>query len=214
MSPAICPILALALHVLSTSYRYASAEAVNRDAVFAGRDIESKYSKWLLRTLSKMEPHVKCELGISDDELGTHSARKGVATYVSSSPSGPSTINIFLRAGWSIGPVQQRYIFAGAGGDQYVGRCAAGLPITDVLFGALPPHFRRSSTESILSGTEWKDIVPEFDKYPVNFQHVIPYLIASVVFHSEWLRTNLPVDHPISSLKMAYAGSEVSHKMD
>ena len=50
--------------------------------------------------------------GTSSFEIGTPSFRKGVATF------GPSPISIFLRAGWSLGAVTARYIFAGQGGDQ------------------------------------------------------------------------------------------------
>jgi len=56
-------------------------------------------------------------------------------------PGGPTAIAIYLRAGWSLGNVQQRYILAGDGGDQVCGRAATGLKITDPSFAALPPHF-------------------------------------------------------------------------
>lgn len=61
-----------------------------------------------------------------------------------------SAVNVYLRAGWSLDNVQDRYIFAGAGGDQIVGRAASGLPITDLRFAVLPPHF---STEDL--DTTW-----------------------------------------------------------
>lgn len=40
-----------------------------------------------------------------------------------------SAVQVYLRAGWSLGNVQDRYIFAGPGGDQLVGRAVCGLPI-------------------------------------------------------------------------------------
>ena len=43
---------------------------------------------------------------------------KGVATFVADCPAGPSPVNVFLRAGWSLGAVTSRYILAGQGGDQ------------------------------------------------------------------------------------------------
>jgi hypothetical protein len=33
-----------------------------------------------------------------------------------------SAVAVYLRAGWSLGNVQDRYIFSGAGSDQVVGR--------------------------------------------------------------------------------------------
>ena len=42
-------------------------------------------------------------LGIIAFDIGTHSFRKGVATFVAGCVAGPSAISIFLRAGWSLG---------------------------------------------------------------------------------------------------------------
>ena len=58
-----------------------------------------------------------------------------------------SAVNVYLRAGWSLGNVQDRYIFAGSGGDQIVGRAISGLPLNDMRFATLPPHF---STEDMV----------------------------------------------------------------
>jgi hypothetical protein len=55
-------------------------------------------------------------MGIMIIAIGTHSFRKGIATFLSSVPGGPSAIAIYLRAGWSLRAVQQRYIFEGEGG--------------------------------------------------------------------------------------------------
>ena len=107
--------------------------------LFLGTDTESKFSKWLDKILKGLNVVQQAILGSDICDFGTHSNRKGVATYVSSCPAGPSMISIFLRAGWSLGSVQQRYIFAGAGADQLVGRCASGLPINDNEFATLPP---------------------------------------------------------------------------
>ena len=65
-----------------------------------------------------------------------------------------SAVNVYLRAGWSLGNVQDRYIFAGAGGDQIVGRAAAELPIKDMLFAVLPPHFSNEDLK-LLNGHVW-----------------------------------------------------------
>ena len=68
-------------------------------------------------------------LGAARQELGSHSNRKGAASYLQNLSPSLSAVNINLRAGWSVGNVQDRYIFAGAAGDQLVGRGAAGLEV-------------------------------------------------------------------------------------
>jgi hypothetical protein len=67
--------------------------------------------------------------GVVDDDLGTHSLRKGAATYCSSgSTACPSSTAIHLRAVWSLGGVQNTYLRYEGAGDMYVGRVVSGLP--------------------------------------------------------------------------------------
>jgi hypothetical protein len=97
--------------------------------------------------------------------IGTHSFRKGIAS--SGTPGGLTAIAIYLRAGWSLGPLQSRYILEGEGGDVVCGRAATGLPVTDVSFSNLPPHIVSDIT---LSTNEWEDILPAyFTFYPLHW---------------------------------------------
>lgn len=146
------------------------------------------------------------ELGLEKLQIGTHSFRKGVATFLSSMVGGPSPIAIYLRAGWSLGPVQSRYIMEGQGGDQLCGIAATGLTMTSTEFACLPPHFN-ASDGSVLTVAEWEDIVPGFSTYfPSHFRPVIPYLLASVIFHKEWLVETLPLQHPLFNSRLWTSG--------
>ncbi|KAH9183580.1 hypothetical protein AeNC1_014444 [Aphanomyces euteiches] len=118
-------------------------------------------------------------LGILAKEVGTHSFRKGVANELSNSPG-----------------LQSRYIFSGSGGDQFVGRAAAGLNVNDIEFAHLPPHFNGLT----LSQDDLDTILPGYSSYyPESFRCVVPFLLASIVYHSEWLMDNLSADHPLFS---------------
>jgi hypothetical protein len=93
-----------------------------------------------------------------------------------------------------LGPVQSRYILEGEGGDQVCGRAATGLPLTDITFANLPAHF--SAMDTGISPTEWEDILPGYSSfYPLNFREVIPYLLASLVHHRDYL-DDLRIRHP------------------
>ncbi len=105
----------------------------------------------------------------------------------------PTMASVFLRMGWSLGDVQKRYIFEGAGSDQLLGRCCSALNINDLEFAVLPPHFDHAN---FLQIEELNDIVYGFLNHLEGFKLAIPYLIASVVYHSEWLATHLPAYHP------------------
>lgn len=52
-------------------------------------------------------------LGANKEDIGTHSRRKGSPTYVLGMIEGPNPVQVYLRSGWSLGNVQDRYIFAG-----------------------------------------------------------------------------------------------------
>ena len=100
-------------------------------------------------------------------------------------PGGPAAINIWLRAGWSLGSVQSRYIFEGAGGDQFVGIAATGLSTCDPDFAILPPHFN-TTKGPVISVQEWKDILPGYETYyPLTFLVALPHLLASLVYHQD-----------------------------
>lgn len=98
-----------------------------------GENAKDRFSVWLFKIAKQYKEELLC-LGISIEDIGSHSFRKGVASELCNTPGGPSPISVMLRAGWSLGPVQGRYIFSGAGGDQYVGRAAAGYRVSQMSY--------------------------------------------------------------------------------
>lgn len=187
--PSICPILSLAVYVFTRGYEREGSKMT----IFAG-EAESRFSKWLSNLCAANKGLLKNQ-GVEISMIGTHSFRKGIASFLSGTPGGATAISIYLRAGWSLGPVQSRYILEGEGGDQVCGRAASGLPLTDVSFANLPPHFLQSDREC-LSSEQWEDILSGYSTfYPSNFREVIPYLLASLVHHQPYL-AGLQVTNP------------------
>jgi hypothetical protein len=123
---------------------------------------------------------------------GTHSFRKGIATFLSACPGGANVLSIFKRLGWSIGEVPDRYIAYDAGQDQIVGRCAAGHDVADSNFSILPPHF----TPDFEIGFDWEEIIPGFFHFPSSFKSTLPFLLASVCYHHDFLLQMLDGRHP------------------
>ena len=107
-----------------------------------------------------------------------------------------TAVQVYLRAGWSLGNTQDRYIFAGPGGGQLVGRALCGLPINGKEFSVLPPHFTLEDM-AVLNEVVWSNILEGFDDYPAGFRRVVPYLFASLVFHEDFLRNELCEHHPL-----------------
>ena len=95
--PSVCTILNLGLKIMCTP-----KISLVDNRVFGGGSPENKFSKWLVSLFNTISHSEMMTLGLFLKELGTHSFRKG---------GGPSMISVYHRAGWSIGNVQQRYIF-------------------------------------------------------------------------------------------------------
>jgi len=213
LNPSICPILSLGLLLFCKPFR----EEGGQQQVFEGNRSECRFSEILRGILDSLPEASQLLLGASTDDIGTHSPRKGSTTFVLGMIGGPTPVQVFLRAGWSLGNVKDRYLFSGEGGDQLSGRCVAGLPITDGEFATLPPHF----SESILITIEehnWATIIPGstpyfkliqikililayalqgYENYPHSFKTTMPFLLASVVYHQDWLRSTLSPSHPL-----------------
>ena len=102
-------------------------------------------------------------------------------------------IALWLRGGWSIGAVLPAYVHASEGGDQNVGRILSGLNPSDPELCTLPVRFRPGEIQKI----NWADLVVDFNSIPESFKIAIPYLIAAVVYHRQFLCDNLPSTHPL-----------------
>lgn len=202
-NPEICPILSLAIYLWSIGFRRNGSKRT----VFGGNEENnSRFSKWL-KSVCLVLGATFMAMGILIAEIGSHSFRKGIACFLSSLPGGPTAISIYLRAGWSLGAVPNRYILEGEGGDQLCGRAATGLTLTDPKFAVLPPHFDDTDGKEILTLNEWEDILPGYSTfYPVNFRQVCPFLLASIVHHREYLETTLPSDHPLKVSRLWSSG--------
>lgn len=175
-NPSICPILALALHVFSISFR---PDNDDKDKLFPENSY-NVFSSWLGEAIPKV-----IQIGFQVSDYGTHSFRKGIATFTAGFIGGPGIISIFLRAGWSLGNVQDRYLLFADGGDQLCGRIAAGLNFNDgPNFSVLPP---RLVSNTLLSPNDWLYIAPDYNEYDSSFQGCLPYLLASLVFHYDWI---------------------------
>ena len=156
---------------------------------------------------------------IGHDVTGSHSYRKGFASFVASILGGPSPIAVFQFAGWSLGEVANRYLFESEGMSAFVGRCGTGMfflfvfhgriffycfvfiyeqctaiSINEFNFSDLPPHF--DPAEPALTLDLLCAFLPDYAKYPYSFQTAIPAIVATLVYCDEYHRANLHKDHP------------------
>lgn len=191
--PEICPILSFAIFMFTIGWRPEGS----KKTVF-GSETQRTFGEWLSKIL-KAHAGYLLTLGATAVEVGTHSFRKGIACFLAGIVDGPSAIAIYLRAGWSLGRVQGRYILECSGSDQLCGRAATGLAILSPEFGDLPPHFKGE----VLTLAQWEQLIHGYSTfYPDCMRRVFPYLLASLVFHKNWLIETLHEDHPLFKQKV------------
>jgi len=178
-SPATCWITALAIYM-------ACRPAQPPGPLFPGSQQKVRFGNVLRQMISSIS-------GLN--HYGTHSIRKGVATFAcSGTTGGPSIASVCLRVGWSLGGVQDRYIRYESAGDQYLGRVVAGLPLNRAEFAVLPPHF--VDNQDIMLQSCIDKMFPTLSKCSC-LQDILKLCIASLVCHHDHLKEKMPASHPL-----------------
>lgn len=126
---------------------------------------EKTFSKWFRDKLTDGTLTDDDVEGLTPEELGTHSYRKGATTHSDAFPGGPSGTAVNLRAGWREEKSRERYTFPTEGQDQFLGRVLALLPISDMqAFCILPPHFHSFDLRyvELMTNDVWEEIIPSY----------------------------------------------------
>lgn len=121
---------------------------------------------------------------------------QGPLTYVSTwHADSASFLALIHRARWAVGQfgVQLTYVKHSPGGDAHIGRTLALLDPQSEQFGTLPPHF---SYVDVSESAVQEAIETVFGTVVENMHSLMPFLLASLVYHRDYLRANLPADHP------------------
>ena len=186
LEPSLCPFLILGLIVICNGGGLGASSSEFLLGITSSSN--ETFTNWLNTALMSFSDEELILMDL-DRELGGQSGRKGMATYAASFTYTAITA-LFQRAGWTTGTMADRYISWSPGGDNIVGQLASGKNPETMEFATLPPHFKPG--EAILSTQEWPSIFPGFANYPSSFKRLLPFLLASVVYHSDWLADNLP----------------------
>ena len=105
-----------------------------------------------------------------------------------------------------MGNVKDRYLFLSAAGDEYVGRTVAGLPSDSSEFSILPPHFADPADDVVVNAI--KTVFPSIHNHD-GVRFVLPFLLASLVYHYDFLDTTLAADHRIRTTPLFLSTSIV-----
>ena len=121
---------------------------------------------------------------VDPDDIGSHSICIGAATYCCAGVHpGPLIVSVYLRAGWTIGRVKERYLKYENVGDELVGQTLTGIPPTSCEFGISPVYFiSQASNEQQID-----DFMSLF--LPIQHSKLISLsriLLATFIYHEEW----------------------------
>ena len=188
--PFLCPLLRLGLHLIEY--------ATESQFLFDGNG-QKRFSDSLKRLLQSPEIAERLtDLGFGVNDLGTHSLRKGAATFAcGGSPQGVDIISVCIRANWKMGTVLERYIKHSAAGDCVAGRTLAGLPSVNEQFALLPPHFAPSDPDCLIAV---KQLFPSFLVKEGGMLPILRICVAQFVYHRQYLRSIIHDDHPLIAI--------------
>lgn len=186
--PWICPILGLGVYWLTHPI-----DGIAK-SLFPGAGQYQRFADEFAHLLA--EPPMAALLekyGLTPEDLGSHSIRKGAASYATSGNTAcPPVIASHLRLGWAFAGVEGRYYRFQDAGDQYVGRTIAGNPIHSAAFALTPPYF-------VAYHPLIDDAIAACFHGPPHMRKVFEFCLASLVYHSDFLKANLPPDAPLFS---------------
>lgn len=195
LNPEVDIFLALGIKILTTTL-------VQENAPLYRSTEKDHFAKWL-RQQVELHEQESSELKTKSD-LGVQSLRKGALTFCLGFPGAASAISALLRAGYLLGGVMPRYVALAIEGDCNVSRILCGLPAQSEDLSLLPVRFKPNQR------VNWSDFICDLDSYPAEFQACIPYLVASVVYHSDWLLKQLPSTHGLFQTRFWRAGYHTS----
>lgn len=157
---------------------------------------EHQYNRYasILNKVIESNSEEFARIGVRPGTIGTHSARKGAATYAAGGCTiSPSMSAICNRAGWKMGGSRDKYVKYESAGDQFLGRVLCGLNPLVQEFAISPPFFNLCPEES----TEVENLLMSFvvggAVVPAVTFEVLHMCFACVVYHHNFLINHL---HP------------------
>ena len=120
------------------------------------------------------------------------------ATFVASGcVVSPPMSAIYLRAGWSMGSVKDRYIHHESAGDQFVGQTVTGLSSLSTDFACSPPYFDCTlveegdgDMEKVMEDHIQASVIGGMSFTP-KVKYMVKFFLASIMYHYDYLKSTL-----------------------
>ena len=169
-----------------------------KTVLFEGSDQHNRFNKIFLCIIKKHRAEF-VSLGMSPEDFGTHSIRKGAVTHCATgSVACPPIASICIRANWSMPGVLNCYIKFENAGDQFVGQCVSGRPRLDKEFAASPSYIDFSDCsqavkeQNTASVNAWiRDRMPPATRSNDKVFLLFKTCLASLNYHRDFVNTSL-----------------------
>jgi hypothetical protein len=188
-NPSVCPATALGIWLIGQNEKF---RAPNQDSLFLENGSSKSASHRYCNQLAELVEDHRDEVSqfCRPERVKSHGFRKGAATHSTSGTTAPPPLpSVARRAEWSQGNVFDVYFLFAEPGDQYLGRCLAGLNQMSEQFAVLPPHFTCGVGHADLTAAMqlcFGNIITLFqDTSGAGLIGVLYFLLASVVFHMD-----------------------------
>jgi hypothetical protein len=121
LKPKLCLILAFGVYMISKART--RDPQTQKTKLFEGHSQRVRFADLINEVLSRYSDEQILQIfGTSKEQLATHSIRKYILDLLCSTLDGPNVCAVYIRAGWSLGNTQDRYILGGLGEDNLIGR--------------------------------------------------------------------------------------------
>lgn len=179
--------LALGVYVLSNPGILSNP----KNKLFPSEFQYNRYASILNKVIKENQAEF-ARIGVKPGTIGTHSARKGAATYAASGCTVCASMSaICNRAGWKLGGTRDKYIKYEGAGDQFLGRTLCGLNSLTKEFSMSPPFFNMNEEELDEVDRLLMSFVPDGSVIAVPTFEVLRMCFACVVYHNGFLRDHL-----------------------
>jgi hypothetical protein len=121
LNPELCMILAFGVYLMSKPR--ARDPRIQKTKLFEGHSQKTRFCDLIKEILDEFtDDEILQRFGVKKDDLASHSIRKYILNHLLSLLDGPNVCAVYIRAGWSLGNTQDRYILGGLGEDNLIGR--------------------------------------------------------------------------------------------
>ena len=203
--PQCCPFLSLGIEIMSRSVHDTEESFCN---IFpkSFADNTHGFFRAFVNSLNAGDRLVMNVGQCSNLPITSHTPKRS-ASFQLHACEGVNWNSAMQRADHDIG-VEGHYLSQPADGqDQIMGRVLADMPFGWAGWQMLPPYF---ADDVHIADNE---LIPAYSKFPIDCRSFFRLLIASVVYHTEWLETNVPCDNPIFSIPLLSSSRDVNLRL-